>query len=330
MYVEVYDHHILVLHQDYLSDVRLDGAKISLPYYWPSKTKWSFQIIPYGSSGVEIDTDFHLKVVFWNSNQVCVYVPEVPGIVNNLCGLAGTLNHVQDDDFRLPDGSQAPNATAFGDGWIDWAKTDPENCTTGEEMGNKKCDPDVLIAAKHRCDPIHDANGPFAPCANLTDLVDTLYRDCCYDECQSDNNEDVLCTDMANFATQCQKRLPGTVLNWRTPTFCPIKCRPHSHYQSCASACPATCSDQTAPEFCQLPCYEGCVCDEGYVISGSNCVKVDDCGCDFDGFYHPSDDVWVDKNCTLEFKCHAGNLTESPIQCVDYAICNVNNLVNLI
>ena len=83
----------------------------------------------------------------------------------------------------------------------------------------------------------------------------------------------------------------GTSLKWRTETFCPLNCSAHSHYEPCASACPVTCANDTDsnPANCDVACQEGCVCDDGYVLDGAECIPKVDCGCtDADGNYYPA------------------------------------------
>lgn len=60
-----------------------------------------------------------------------------------------------------------------------------------------------------------------------------------------------------------------------------LPCPSHSHYTACAPLCPATCNDIFAPTLCEKPgeCTEGCVCNNGYVLSNDRCVPLRDCGC---------------------------------------------------
>lgn len=71
-----------------------------------------------------------------------------------------------------------------------------------------------------------------------------------------------------------------------------MSCPEFSRYQVCTSACPASCSDLTAPLYCVHPCKEGCQCDTGYVLSGNRCVHRQDCGCEHNGLYYPLNDTF--------------------------------------
>ena len=54
-------------------------------------------------------------------------------------------------------------------------------------------------------------------------------------------------------------------------------CGPNEHYESCGTACPATCDNQK-PEICTLNCVRGCFCDEGLVRSDKGvCVRPTQC-----------------------------------------------------
>lgn len=76
--------------------------------------------------------------------------------------------------------------------------------------------------------------------------------------------------------------LPG----WLSLGFVAIRCDAHSHYNVCATSCPATCSSPLAPGNCSKPCVEGCECDAGFVLSEARCVPREDCGClDGDQYY---------------------------------------------
>ncbi|KAK7886668.1 hypothetical protein WMY93_026289 [Mugilogobius chulae] len=85
----------------------------------------------------------------------------------------------------------------------------------------------------------------------------------------------------------------------------PPKCPPKSHYDLCGSACPATCSDPNAPLKCKpYFCVESCTCNKGYVLSGKKCVRLDKCGCTYEGRYVPrGKSFWADQNCQKWCRC---------------------------
>ena len=64
------------------------------------------------------------------------------------------------------------------------------------------------------------------------------------------------------------------------------KCGENMEFREKVSACPNTCNDLTAEDSCDEEPERGCACKNGYVMSGFECVKVDDCGCTFQNQYY--------------------------------------------
>jgi hypothetical protein len=58
-------------------------------------------------------------------------------------------------------------------------------------------------------------------------------------------------------------------------------------YSEAVTGCPATCADPQAPNNCKEEPTEGCECLPGYVLSGTECVPQNQCGCQRDGEYYP-------------------------------------------
>lgn len=149
-----------------------------------------------------------------------------------------------------------------------------------------------------------------------------------YDECQYNNDQNLYCSILENFAHSCQAALPGTVLNWRSPQLCPKPCGPNQQYSTCATSCPNTCSDPEASEKCSNAyCFEGCVCKVGFLLDGTGCIPQNQCGCTDtnDGSYHPAHSTWVLPDCEHQCNCDSGAITCVSINCVDNAACGVEN-----
>uniref|UniRef100_A0A4W3IGA5 Uncharacterized protein n=1 Tax=Callorhinchus milii TaxID=7868 RepID=A0A4W3IGA5_CALMI len=85
-----------------------------------------------------------------------------------------------------------------------------------------------------------------------------------------------------------------------------IQCPPHSHYEACGTACPASCAHSTDPLFCALACVESCQCDSGYILSGGDCVPRHQCGCSFLGSYYRTGDQLVTDTCSRRCTCPGG------------------------
>ncbi|XP_040271448.1 zonadhesin-like isoform X1 [Bufo bufo] len=62
------------------------------------------------------------------------------------------------------------------------------------------------------------------------------------------------------------------------PEDCNAKCGPNKHYEPCGSNCQPKCGNPDVPSDCG--CSPRCVCDEGYILSGFDCVKKTDCPTD--------------------------------------------------
>lgn len=62
-------------------------------------------------------------------------------------------------------------------------------------------------------------------------------------------------------------------------------CPENSHWETCVDICRASCSkeDVSLSLACHSRCREGCVCDTGYLLSGSACVSLVLCGCPWQG-----------------------------------------------
>eukprot|EP00061_Rhincodon_typus_P003698 g20748.t1 len=63
---------------------------------------------------------------------------------------------------------------------------------------------------------------------------------------------------------------------------CPV----NSHYEPCGTSCPTTCCTLSDADSCNAVCAEGCQCDDGFVLSGEDCVPLGECGCLYKGTYY--------------------------------------------
>lgn len=85
------------------------------------------------------------------------------------------------------------------------------------------------------------------------------------------------------------------------------KCPENSHYEFCGSGCPATCANPNTPPKCNATCVEMCVCNDGFLLSGTKCVPKAQCGCVYKGrFVEAGVSFWGDDSCTKRYTCSAG------------------------
>lgn len=85
------------------------------------------------------------------------------------------------------------------------------------------------------------------------------------------------------------------------------KCPQNSHFETCGTACPATCAHPKAPTSCSKPCTASCQCDEGFVLHDDACVPAESCGCSYnDRSYKVQEEFWEDGSCQSRCRCEAG------------------------
>lgn len=102
-----------------------------------------------------------------------------------------------------------------------------------------------------------------------------------------------------------------------------LSCPLHSHYEVCSQGCPLSCGDHPVPGGCGSECHEGCVCDEGFVLSGESCVPLTSCGCAYQGAYHlPGQTFYPGPGCDSLCHCNEGGLvTCKPSSCGPHEAC---------
>ncbi|XP_028285469.1 zonadhesin, like isoform X2 [Parambassis ranga] len=277
--------------------------------------------IYFSGKFVVLETSFGLRVRFDGNHHADVTVPtSYNGL---LCGMCGNFNGNPKDDNLKPDNTPAANTNELGDSW---QVPDPRpDCTNGG--GQEDCDDKVEDDAKKptSCGMITDPNGIFKPCHSVVP-PEPYFGNCVYDMCATGGQPVALCQAIQSYADMCAAA--GVSIAWRNNTFCPLKCPPGSHYNSCGPACPQpSCQNPAGPGgSCNKPCVEGCYCNPGLILSGDKCVPLDQCGCtDENGKYRPVGDAWfTNTNCTERCKCMGNyNITCEPWQCSPAQECKV-------
>ncbi|XP_041037197.1 alpha-tectorin-like, partial [Carcharodon carcharias] len=316
--VQVYGHQIQML-RGQTGKVQVNGEVFNLPVRLESGKIHLFQS---GSAAV-LQTGFGLRLSYdWNHLAVLT-VPRVYS--GSLCGLCGNFNGDGADDFVSPNGTAFTAASAFGNSWRTAASgagsEDPPEpqvplCTEADRS---------VYASESQCGVLREASGPFRQCHSVLSPT-TAFENCVFDLCALAGDPGTLCQAIEPYAWDCQRRAIA-IGDWRNRTRCEMSCPPHSHYEPCSSACPATCADTIAPFYCTRPCVESCECDDGYILSGGRCVALSQCGCSFQGHYYSrGETVILTESCSR--KCTCWNTTTG-LSCEDFR-CGVHEDCRLV
>uniref|UniRef100_A0A8C3SMJ9 Fc fragment of IgG binding protein n=1 Tax=Chelydra serpentina TaxID=8475 RepID=A0A8C3SMJ9_CHESE len=295
--IYVYGYNISI-HKGEVGKVRLNDVVTSLPL---TLADGKLRLFQSGLSAV-LQTAFGLEVSFdWNW-LVEVTLPS--SYYGATCGLCGNYNQDPADDTATPAGARASSVVEWAASWK-VRDRDPfcwhvcqGKCPTCEAEQRQRYHRDEA------CGLIAKADGPFRECHRKLS-PDNFFDSCVYDVCLNGGAKSLLCQALGAYAAGCRKA--GVVVrDWRTQAGCSesLPCPENSHYEACGNACPASCSDRTAPSSCREPCVETCQCDNGYVLSAGQCVPVGSCGCDYNGrYYKPSEEFWADENCRSRCRC---------------------------
>ncbi|XP_078002469.1 zonadhesin-like [Phascolarctos cinereus] len=251
-------------------------------------------------SGAVLQFHFGLSVSFDESHSLWVSVPET--YAGFLCGLGGNFNGNPKDDLRSPDGTLIPDADTFADSWKESGF--PNHCSA---VGlAPKCPPEkkAQYQSQASCGLLKDQDGPFSACHEVTEAhVHT--ENCIHDVCAREGSQEILCEVLGSYAQQCQ-RLGLSIQPWRHQVGCEMACPTHSHYELCGSSCPNSCAEPNLTASCQTPCQEGCQCDQGFVLSGTDCVPPAQCGCAWEGSYYLAGETfWEGEDCQRFCHCDA-------------------------
>uniref|UniRef100_A0AAY5EX37 VWFD domain-containing protein n=1 Tax=Electrophorus electricus TaxID=8005 RepID=A0AAY5EX37_ELEEL len=240
------------------------------------KTKSLIYTVKVQQEGVEnvILTDFGLIVTYDMVYHVTITVPS--SYHGKTCGLCGNFNGNKNDDFLLPDGKETKDVKTFGAAWkVPVPGVVCDDGCSGDVC--PKCPENKKLVFEKDCSIIINPLGPFAACHNVIN-PESYFRDCVYDICMSDGDNNTICNSIAAYMTDCQN-FGVTVKHWRTPTFCrkcTLKCPANSHYEICAGSCDTPCPGLTELIKCNIQtCFEGCMCDAGFFNNGTGCVKAD-------------------------------------------------------
>ncbi|KAI8512191.1 hypothetical protein Bbelb_088300 [Branchiostoma belcheri] len=297
-------------------EVLVNGYRRSLPACLGRKVA-----ISVSGKHVLIQTDQCLSVLYDGRHSVIVRLPTT--YKSKVSGMCGNYNGRPNDDNLMPTGQVASTSLLFGNSWI---APDDETCPDTRPQDN--FDSNDITAGDRRlygrpdkCGLLQQRNGPFGDsvrrwysprtdalrlstflhvdstqkhaCISVLNPA-TYFESCVFDMAAYRGDEDMLCENLEAYSDDCTAA-GGKPGRWRTANRCPMPCPEHSSYNPCGSACPLTCAEPN-PRPCVRICVESCVCDRGYVLSGSVCVPRGSCGCSSNGNYYQKNEVWRSAN----------------------------------
>ncbi|XP_037836867.1 alpha-tectorin [Kryptolebias marmoratus] len=264
-----------------------------------------------------VSVHFGLSVTYNGHSTVFIAVP--PNYSGKVCGLCGNFNGNPNDDFHTPSGTTVTSPDVFG---TSWKVPGNYSCSDGCGSSCPQCTDDQ--AARAQCEVIQAADGPFSFCHEEVDPA-PYFSDCVFDVCVSGNQgHDLLCRALESYVSACQSA-NVRIYPWRQNTTCKLDCPATSHYELCGTDCGHTCASNTDAT-CEQVCSEGCFCDDGFVRSGTRCVSVESCGCQFDGFYFTAGESFWTDSCSQRCECYGPNdLRCTPASCTPAQECTIRN-----
>ncbi|KAM4652256.1 IgGFc-binding protein-like [Discoglossus pictus] len=314
---EVYNQTIIIS-KDYPGQILVNGIQTALPYNYENDKMTAF----IRGLNVEISTDFDFTVTFNWDSYARVILPAT--YANSVSGLCGNSNHDQADDFIMSNGVKTQSATEFGESWTVGRITESRNACVGNCLTCKEENKEQYKNDQY-CGIITKANGPFINCHESVDPT-PFFNDCVFDTCYFQGQPFAFSSVISNYAAACQTA--GILIQeWRSSSFAYLVCPPNSHYELCGTGCVPSCYDLSTPMTCEPSCTEGCYCNNGFILSGSNCVPIAQCGCAHKGiYYEKGKQFYTDDTCTEWCKCQGnGIMTCESLPCGPLDQCKVEN-----
>uniref|UniRef100_A0A8C5R066 VWFD domain-containing protein n=1 Tax=Leptobrachium leishanense TaxID=445787 RepID=A0A8C5R066_9ANUR len=298
--------HIMLLFSWCLFQV--NGILVNLPF---SAESGKLSVYNNGIS-INLRTTFGLLVTLSWKTRITVTVPST--YVGATCGLCANFNSDTDNEFMMSNNEVASTAAQFGKSWN--VEAVPECSEDAKGKCHKLDEFEKLYRSSNEsCGMIIDKSGPFRQCHNIVNPED-FFKTCILDACYYNALKDIICVVITNYVAACQEAR-AIVFPWRASTFCSPVCGENSHYELCAPGCSPSCPMLSSPLGCNSVCSEGCVCDDGYIFSGGDCVPISQCGCKYmDKYYKLGEVFFPNLLCDQQCVCSAGGVVQcKPFTC---------------
>ncbi|KAM4652253.1 IgGFc-binding protein-like [Discoglossus pictus] len=314
--LEVYNQSI-TLNKDYPQQILVNGVITSLPFSYKNNKIKAF----INGEHAFVRTDFDVTVNYNWDNYARVMLPST--YANAVCGLCGNYNFNPDDDLN-PTNDQESDKNKYDEMW---KVGEVAGCTSGCKEKCPQCNEEQTLKYKSMeyCGILNEEHGPFSQCYKVID-PQPFFSDCVYDACQYKGYYSAVCGAIMTYVTQCQAK-GISIQEWRTPTFCNATCKSNSHYELCGSGCRATCPSLSSSVDCVKSCTEGCYCDNGFILSGGECVPVSECGCVFrQKYYQKGEEFYPEGQCEEKCQCgEDGSVKCHAVTCGRHEECKVEN-----
>ncbi|XP_074162790.1 IgGFc-binding protein-like [Sminthopsis crassicaudata] len=300
IHLRLYGHRLL-LDRRAPGFIRVDGERCRLPLVLPGGRLWATR----EGRVVVIQAACGLRLLYDSARHLRLTVPST--YRGRLSGLCGNFN----GDGGLDDFGPVGSLEAFV---TSWALPGPGPCSPAGPCPPCPQGLDAAFSGPSACGLLRLPWGPFGSCHGLV-RPDPFFGFCLQDMCQGCGGRLGLCDSLTAYMEACQEA-GADVRPWRSPSLCPLRCPPRSHYSICARTCDLGCVPLLAPARCSAQCFEGCECDPGFVYDGAGCVSQERCGCFHRGRYISVSETLLLPGCRERCVCQVGGrLRCQPFQC---------------
>uniref|UniRef100_H2Y2J7 VWFD domain-containing protein n=1 Tax=Ciona intestinalis TaxID=7719 RepID=H2Y2J7_CIOIN len=288
------------------NDVKVDGEQ---------------EILPIVLSGFRIDIRGRFVTMTTTSGAVIKFDGETSFIIGlpttysgHVQGLCGNMNNDASDEFldsrrkSLVPVVMNPLYHVF---YLHRCNTPP--------VQHDECSRPSNAANMLACSLLTATEGCFSQCHSVIS-PDPFYQSCITALCRSTvYQRTTLKIQIGSYADACQLE-SAEICNWRDRIGAAMECLPNSRYVACGMSEPQTCANLNSPPLATTSCVEGCQCDEGYLLSGEQCVHQSTCGCFIQRKYRLPGFTFRTSDCAHECTCVGVNQTS----CVLAPPCGVN------